>query len=166
MESRRIRYNGEGFSLRGEKGRFILPPEFRKALKESGDGEKVLCLQAHPTLNCVVGFGPSREYDFDAQLDREEEAALRLNREFDRQNRSTLLFSFAKVPFDESGRFIMPERFMGSAKIDDRLFFLAAGPEFLMFCPDELMQLPDANWRHAKLACADRAAQAAARGRK
>ena len=166
MEQRRVRYNGEGFSLRGEKGRFILPPDFRKTLKESGNGEKVLCLQLHPAIPCVTGFGLSREFDFDDQLDKEEEAALRLNKEFDRQNRSTQLFAFTKVPFDESGRFIMPERFIGYGKIADRLFFITAGPEFLMFSPDELMKLPDDKWRHAKLACEDLAAQAAARGRK
>ncbi|MEN9718753.1 MAG: hypothetical protein RIQ99_1631, partial [Pseudomonadota bacterium] len=31
----------------GEKGRFVLPPDFRKAVKESGLGDRVLCLAKH-----------------------------------------------------------------------------------------------------------------------
>ncbi len=39
-------YSGQGFSQKGEKNRFVLPPAFRKAVAESSDG-KVLCLAKH-----------------------------------------------------------------------------------------------------------------------
>lgn len=165
LETRRVRYNGQGFSLKGEKDRFVLPPDFRKALKDSGQGEKVLCLQLHPDLKCLVAFGLSREDEFDAQLDREEEAALRLGQSFNRVLRSSQLFGFVKVPFDDSGRFVLPPRFVKGANIDDRLYFQGAGAEFLIFNPAELAEL-GADWRHAQLACEDCEAQALARGRK
>ena len=45
MEAARpVSYSGQGFSLLGEKGRFVLPPVFRKAVRDSGQGERVLCL--------------------------------------------------------------------------------------------------------------------------
>ena len=165
LESRRVRYNGQGFSLKGEKDRFVLPPDFRKALKESGDGEKTLCVQLHATLPCLIGFGPSREDELDALLDREEENALKLGQQFDRLVRSSQLFGFLKVPFDDSGRFVLPPRFVKGASITDRLYFQGAGAEFLIFNPDELMKLGE-GWRHAQLACDDLAEQAAAKARK
>jgi len=166
LEIRRVRYNGQGFSLKGEKDRFVLPPDFRKALKDSGDSRKELCLQLHATLPCLVGFGLSREPELDLQLDREEENALRRGEGFDRQVRSSQLFGFLKVPFDDSGRFVLPARFVKGARIADRLYFQGAGPEFLIFNPDELMKLDPAQWRHAQLACDDLADDAAARARK
>ena len=166
METRRVRYNGQGFSLKGEKDRFVLPPDFRKALKDSGDGRKELCLQLHATLPCLVGFGLSREAELDLQLDREEENALRRGEPFNRQVRSSQMFGFLKVPFDDSGRFVMPARFVKGAGIAERLYFQGAGPEFLMFDPDALMALDPADWRHAQLACDDLASEAAAKGRR
>ncbi len=166
MEARRVRYNGQGFSLKGEKDRFVLPPDFRKALKESGDGKKELCLQLHADLPCLVAFGLSREAELDLQLDREEENALRRGEPFNRQVRSSQLFGFLKVPFDDSGRFVMPPRFGKGARIADQLYFQGAGPEFLIFNPEELMKLDPADWRHAQLACEDMAEEALARGRK
>jgi MraZ protein len=166
VEARRVRYNGQGFSLRGEKDRFVLPPDFRKALKESGEGRKELCLQLHADLPCLVAFGLSREHELDAQLDREEDNALRRGEPFDRQLRSSQLFGFLKVPFDDSGRFVLPPRFVKGASIAEQLYFQGAGADFLIFNPDELAKLGD-DWRHAKLACEDLAQQAAAaRGRK
>ena len=166
METRRVRYNGQGFSLRGEKDRFVLPPEFRKALRDSGDGERVLCLQVHESLPALVGFGLSRESELDAQLDREEEFALQRGDAFNRQLRASQLFGFIRLPFDDSGRIVMPARFLKAARIEDALFFQGAGSEFLIFNPAELAQLGD-EWNHAKIGCEDCEAQArAAKGRK
>lgn len=161
MEVKRIRYNGQGFSLRGEKDRFVLPPEFRKAVRDSGDGERVLCLQIHPDLKCLVAFGPSREAELDAQLDREEEIALQRGVPFNRMLRSSQLFGFTRIPFDDSGRFVMPPRFIKGANLDTRLFFQGAGAEFLIFNPDELAKLGD-EWKHAKSGAEDCEAQALA----
>ena len=166
VENRRIRYNGQGFSLRGEKDRFVLPPEFRKALRDSGDGDRVLCLQVHETLPALVAFGLSRESELDNQLDREEEIALQRGTAFNRQLRASQLFGFTRLPFDDSGRFVMPPRFLKAARIDDALFFQGAGSEFLIFNPAELAGLGD-EWNHAKIGCEDCEAQArAAKGRK
>ncbi len=43
MSQRSAGYRGQGFSLRGEKNRFVLPPSFRKVMADNGD-ENVLCL--------------------------------------------------------------------------------------------------------------------------
>ena len=61
VEDRAVSYSGQDFSLQGEKGRFVLPAEFRKTVKTSSGGERILCLAKHDRWNCLTGFGLSRE---------------------------------------------------------------------------------------------------------
>ncbi|MGH6785958.1 MAG: division/cell wall cluster transcriptional repressor MraZ [Novosphingobium sp.] len=159
MESRAVTFSGQGFSLRGEKGRFVLPPEFRKAVRESGGGERVLCLGKHPRWKCLTGFGLSRADDFEAELDREERGALDRGQDFDRDQRAHQLYGFASVPFDDSGRFILPDRHVRLGGIDDCAFFQGGGRFFTIWSPAELARMPS-GWEDAQEACADLQAQA------
>ena len=81
MADKPIRYNGKGFSLRGEKNRLALPASLRKDVVASSAGERVLCLAKHHAWTCLIGFGRSRIDSFDDYLDREEERATRLGTE-------------------------------------------------------------------------------------
>ncbi|HSG34713.1 MAG TPA: division/cell wall cluster transcriptional repressor MraZ, partial [Sphingomonadaceae bacterium] len=108
----RVIYSGQGFSLRGEKNRFVLPPAFRKPVAESSDA-RILCLAKHERWNCLTGFGLSRGAELEAQIEREEENAIRRGEAFDSDLRRIQLFGFAELPFDASGRFIMPDHLAG-----------------------------------------------------
>lgn len=166
MESRAISYSGQGFSLRGEKGRFVLPPDFRKAVRESGQGERVLCLAKHDRWNCLTGFGLSREAALEAQIEREERVAIERGTEFDRELRASQLFGFAKLPFDDSGRFVLPDRFVVLGKLSDSLFFQGAGSFFTLWNPAELAAMGP-GWENAQAACAELEAEArGGKGRK
>jgi MraZ protein len=160
-----ISYSGQGFSPIGEKGRFVLPPDFRKAVKESGEGERVLCLAKHDRWRCLVGFGLSRLVTLEDQLDREERNALDRGADFDRDMRSAQLYGFARVPFDDSGRFVMPDRFFKLGNVETALFFQGGGSFFTLWNPDELARM-GAGWEDAQEACAEFAAQAAKGARK
>lgn len=161
-----VTYSGQGFSLLGEKGRFVLPPDFRKAVRDSGQGERVLCLGKHPRWTCLIGFGLGRVQEFEAQLDREEEIALERGVEFDRDDRSRQLYGFAKVPFDDSGRFVLPERYFRLGGLNEAVFFQGGGKMFTIWNPAELAKM-GAGWEDAIEACADLQAQAlGAKGRK
>ncbi|WP_369025779.1 division/cell wall cluster transcriptional repressor MraZ [Qipengyuania sp. RANM35] len=144
-------YSGQAYSPAGDKGRFVLPPLFRKAVKDSSDG-RVLCLMKHPKWNCLVGFGLSRKQELDAQLDREEELAARLGNEFDRDTRAMQLFGFQEMPFDDSGRFVMPDHLRTLANIDEGLYFQGGGRFFTLWNPEELAKMGD-DWAGAKAAC-------------
>lgn len=141
-------FSGQAFSPAGDKGRFVLPPLFRSAVKDSSDG-KVLCLDKHPRFTCLVGFGLSRMGELEQQLDREEDRA---GPEFDRDTRAQQLFGFARVPFDDSGRFVLPDHLRMLANIGDALFFQGGGRSFTIWNPAELMNMDDA-WAAAKAAC-------------
>lgn len=166
MATQPVTYSGQGFSLLGEKGRFVLPPDFRKAVRDSGDGERVLCLAKHPRWKCLTGFGLSRVGLFEAELDREERIALDRNQDYDREARAAQMYGFARVPFDDSGRFVLPERYFKLGAVADRLYFQGGGNSFTMWNPDQLAQM-GADWEDAKEACLDLEAQAlAGKGRK
>ncbi|MDE2435436.1 MAG: division/cell wall cluster transcriptional repressor MraZ [Sphingomonadales bacterium] len=152
-------YSGQGFSLLGEKGRFVLSPDFRKAVRDSGKGERVLCLTKHPRWKCLTGFGLGRVAQFEAELDREERIALERNVDFDREMRAAQLYGFAQVPFDDSGRFVMPDRFFKLGNLTDAIFFQGGGLQFTVWNPDELAKMGP-GWEDAQEACADLAAKA------
>jgi MraZ protein len=156
-------YSGQAYSPAGDKGRFVLPPLFRKAVKDSSDG-RVLCLSKHDRWNCLVGFGLSRKDELEVQLDREEEAAFKFGRDFDRETRSMQLNSFNEVPFDDSGRFVMPEYLRKLASIEDGLYFQGGGRVFTLWNPAELAKMGD-DWAAAKAACESFLEDAKAKGK-
>jgi MraZ protein len=155
-------YSGQGFSLRGEKGRFVLPPAFRKPVAESSDG-KTLCLAKHERWNCLIGFGLSRTAELNAQLEREEDNAIKRGEPFDPDLRRLQLFGFAELPFDASGRFIMPDYLSGLGCLTGGVFFQGAGTFFTLWNPDELYRM-GAGWEGAQAAC--RALAAESKGKK
>jgi MraZ protein len=155
-----ISYSGQGFSLRGEKSRFVLPPQFRKTVRESSGGARILCITKHERWNCLSGFGLSRKEDLAAQIDREENLAIQQGKEFDRDLRAMQLYGFSEVPFDDSGRFVIPDHLLNLAQVSDGLFFQAAGGFFTLWNPDELAKM-GAGWEGAQAACANLAAEAA-----
>jgi MraZ protein len=147
-------YHGQAYSPAGEKGRFVLPPAFRKAVKESSGGSRTLCLAAHGRFDCLIGFGTSRIDTLNEQLDREEDRAIRLrDKSFDRDVRAGQLFTYEQLPFDDSGRFVMPEHLRDLGKVEGALFFQAAGEFFFVWSPDELAQMGH-EWKGAQAACA------------
>lgn len=147
-------YSGQAFSPAGDKGRFVLPSAFRKAVKESSGGNRILCLAVHDRFDCLVGFGLSRTDQLHAQLDREEERAIRMNDfNFDREVRAQQLFGFEQLPFDDSGRFVMPEHLRELGKVEGGLYFQGAGNFFFVWNPEELMRMGP-EWKGAQASCA------------
>lgn len=148
----------------GDKGRFVLPPLFRKAVKESSEG-RILCLAKHERWNCLTGFGLSRRVELEAQLDREESIAIERDRDFDRDLRAMQLFGFIEVPFDDSGRFVMPDHLAALAKIEGGLYFQGAGRFFTIWNPAELARMGE-GWESAQAACDNLVAESAAKAKK
>lgn len=161
MAQRPTGYSGQGFSLRGEKGRYVLPPAFRKAIVE-GSGDRILCLSNHDRWPCLTGFGLARTDVFEAQLDREEEAALRLGKEFDREMRSVQLWGFTEIPFDASGRFVLPDHLAALAGLEGAIYFQGAGQFITMWDPERLYGM-GAGWEGAQATCRKLASDAEAK---
>lgn len=157
-------FSGQAYSPSGDKGRFVLPPLFRKAVKESSEG-RVLCLAKHERWNCLTGFGLSRKAELEDQLDREEDRADNRGLDFDRDLRAMQLFGFVEVPFDDSGRFVMPDHLRGLGFVEDGLYFHGGGKFFTIWNPEQLSQMGE-QWESAQAACKNLLGETAAKGRK
>ncbi len=155
-------YSGKAYSPAGDKGRFVLPTNFRNAVKESSGG-RILCLAKHDRWNCLTGFGLSRKGELEDQIKDEQESAIRLgDKDFDRDLRAMELFGFSEVSFDDSGRFVMPDDLRKLGRIDDGLFFHGAGRFFTLWSPAELSQM-GSRWEALQASCDDLLAKAAAK---
>ena len=75
------------------------------------------------------------------------------------------LYGFAELPFDDSGRFVMPDYLRGLADIENGLFFQGSGRFFSVWNPAELMRMGD-DWAAAKAACQALVAEAEAKAKR
>ena len=157
-------FSGQAFSPAGDKGRFALPPAFRNPIKDANDGSRLVCLDKHPRFKCLVGFGPDRPANLQAELERDMARADAAGEDFDYDTRSQQLFGFETVPFDDSGRFVMPGFLIDLAEIEDGLFFRGSGRSFTIWNPRELFEMGD-GWETAKAACRALMEQAEAKGK-
>jgi MraZ protein len=157
-------YSGQGFSLQRDKNRFVLPAAFRSTLKESSGGP-VVCLGKSDELKCIIGFGVSRKAEMIEQYDIEERMALERGVPFNSVQRGMALFGFHEVPFDDSGRFILPDPVATSASIGDELYFHGAGRFFTAWNPAELAKM-DAGWEGAQAICESLAAKERAKAKR
>ena len=159
-------YSGHGYSPSGDKGRFVLPPAFRKAVKESSGGSKTLCLAVHDKFDCLVGFGLSRIEKLQQRLDDEQSRAIEMrDTEFDYDTRAQQLFGFEQIPFDDSGRFVMPDHLKELGNVGEGLFCQGAGDFFLVWNPEELERMGPA-YKGAQAACRKLVAEAEAKAAK
>lgn len=156
---------GQGFSPRGEKGRFVLPADFRSDIFAASDNQRILCLDKHARLPCLVGFGLSRLQQFAEEIDRDEEKSLRLNRDFDRDMAEAQVYGFHRASFDESGRFVLPDHLGELGEVEDGLFFHGGGRQITIWNPRILFE-QGAGWAAAQAGCRARMAEAAKGKRK
>ena len=151
---RSISYSGQGFSLKGDKDRFVLPATFRKPVRESSQNRNVLAIAKHDRWPCLIGFGLSRVAALTAQLDREEGLAAQAGRDFDRDLRGFQLFDFTETGFDDSGRFIIPAHLRNLAGVEAAIYLQGAGAFFTLWSPAVLAAQQGPQWASAQAACA------------
>lgn len=151
MAGQPVIFSGQAYSLKGEKGRYVLPSAFRSTVKDSSDG-KILCLAKHDRWQCLIGFGLSRESELATQLQREEDSAIKRGLDFDYDTRASQLYGFARIPFDDSGRFVMPDHLVTLAGLDEALYFQGGGSFFTIWNPTALYGM-ESGWEGAQAAC-------------
>jgi MraZ protein len=153
-------FRGQGFSLRGDKNRFVLPAAFRQSVRDASYGNKTICLAKHDQHTCLTAFGLARVDGFQAKLEREQNIH---GADFDWDMMAQQLYGCDEVPFDDSGRFVIPEHLLRLARITDQLYFRSAGDFIFIWSPDELAKAGP-GWESAQAACADFVAGAAKKG--
>ncbi|MFA5969272.1 MAG: division/cell wall cluster transcriptional repressor MraZ [Sphingomonas sp.] len=143
MQGSRI-FQGTALQLVDDKGRVAIPSSLRQTLFARNPGApdpKDLCqvvIGFHGTDRCLIGYDPAYSETLYAQL---EERARTHSGPDGAPNDMILRAGLAGeiVPFDGSGRFIMPPFARRRAKIAKYAFFHGVGSHFEIWDPAELL---------------------------
>lgn len=140
-------YRGYGVQQVDEKGRVAIPSSLRAALLarspigHDGKAETTVVLQAHERQPCICGY----DLDFADQREAELEERARLNALADGAPDDDILrggMVSDVLPFDTSGRFIMPGFPRKHAQIGKWAFFYGIGKYFEIWDPATLLAAP------------------------
>jgi MraZ protein len=163
--SRPYIYRGQDFSLQRDKNRFVLPTLFRNTVRESSNGQPVLSLIKHHRWNCLMGFGLSRVDEFPQMLEEERQRAKDAGESYDHDTRLMQVYGVVDVPFDGSGRFVLPDHIATIANIGKEIYYQGAGEYLTLWSPEELAKAGP-GLEMAQAACASLAAKERAKAKR
>ncbi len=119
------------------KGRLSVPAFIRQKVERRSD-EKVLVLSVHPEFQCLLG------YDANHSAAMHDRAEKRLGDNPDPfaelEMQAGLFAGTVDVPYDTSGRIIMPPRLKRRAGIEDLALFIGMGGEFQVWNPQVALE--------------------------
>ena len=145
--SDRATYQGKGIGLVDDKGRVAIPNALRATLAKNApradgkDGGTVI-LAPHPKFRCLIAYDPAYEESILAEVARLEADALAKTGEMNYAIAARASASEA-LPFDGSGRFIMPAFERRYARIEGAAFFHADFRRILIWSPTVLLATED-----------------------
>lgn len=143
----RGRYQGDGIGLVDDKGRVAIPAALRSILsanapKANGKDGGTIIIGAHQKSRCLVAYDPGYVDVLAERLDRLEAANLSDDGDID-YNAKRAGASGEAVPFDGSGRFIMPAFPRFFAGIKGHAFFYGVLDYIEIWDPATLIATPD-----------------------
>lgn len=130
-----------GHALQGidAKGRVGIPAPLRATI-ERNSGEKLLLLGVNDSDGCLTGADTNQSQIEYARMEREQERALEQDRTPRLSATAQELFGIAEdIPFDASGRFILPAFYREEAGLADWAFFIGRGDHFEIWNPQRLL---------------------------
>jgi len=144
----RALYQGGGIGLVDDKGRVSIPNALRTALaanspRPDGKDGGTIIVSVHEDQPCLVAYDPAYLTDLKVELDRRVE----LSRGPDGKTDPNILRDGANgepVPFDGSGRFIMPGFPRFHAGIGANAFFWGTFNTIEVWDPRTLVDMPGA----------------------
>lgn len=141
------------FAPRGDKSRYVLPADFRKTVYASSGNERILGLTKHHKWDCLVGFGTSREDEFEEIIAKETKRQTDLGKDFEVEAFAHSLGGYEPVPFDPSGRWVMPIYLSEVSGIGEEMFLHGAIDTFTLWHPENLYAMESPAFDAAKAAC-------------
>lgn len=133
-----------GYALQGidGKGRVAIPAPMRLMIERNSPDSKVL-IDPHAADPCLTAADLGWSDILMAQIERDEARALDAGQTVDRHNSVRNAFGRGdSVPFDASGRFILPPFLRMKARLEDLAFFIGAGNTFEIWNPNVLLETP------------------------
>lgn len=140
--SGRALFRGSALNAVDAKGRVAIPAGLRQAVEINGDGRNLI-IAKHESDPCLIGYDHGWSELLHARLNRTEDREADAGRDYSRHNPNRRAFGLVEdVPFDASGRFIMPTMLRDRAKIGDLAFFIGTGDTFEIWNPRLLIETP------------------------
>lgn len=140
----RIDYQGHGIGLVDDKGRVAIPAALRQVLahnaprRDGKDGGTVI-IGAHPEFTCLRAFDPGYNAELRAEVEHRTQTYVgptgELNYAFKQRGAAG-----EPVPFDGSGRCVVPDAWRFHANIDGFAFFWGSLDWIEIWDPRTLME--------------------------
>jgi MraZ protein len=140
-------FQGSALNAVDAKGRVSIPAFLRNVVERRGE-TKTIVLAKHETFPCLSAYDPAyaalKHSKLERLLEKEEtnpEALLEY------QQRNLMAFAATEeVPYDSSGRIVLPPMMRRKGQIEDLALFLGTGETFQIWNPGELLmdsRIPD-----------------------
>jgi MraZ protein len=135
-----VLYSGGAVSVADSKGRFVLPLDMRKALRQSSFDDTRLCLSIHKSLDCAIGFGLSHKHWMEEDIAMRERNALDKGLDFDADaERAAAFADIEELNFDDGGRFFLPADIKRMMGIEDAVVLVGVGKYIRLWSPARLL---------------------------
>ena len=129
-------FQGSALNAVDAKGRVSVPAFLRSVIERRGDARTIV-LAKHEAFPCLSAYDPAYAALKHSKLERlfekqegDPDAAL------DYQQRNLMAFAATEeVPYDSSGRVVLPPMMRRKGGIDDLALFLGAGETFQVWSP-------------------------------
>jgi MraZ protein len=140
--SGRALFTGHALNAIDAKGRVAIPAGLRQSIEANGDGRNLI-IAKHETDACLIGYDRGWSQLLHARLNKSEDRAAEAGRDYDRHNSNRRAFGLVEdVPYDASGRFVLPPMLHDRAKLEDLALFLGTGDTFEIWNPRLLIDAP------------------------
>ena len=151
-------YQGSGLGLVDDKGRVAIPASLRATLaanapRADGKDGGMVIVSVHQDARCLIAYDQAYAATLKGQLDVQEVDPGTGRRDFNVKRGAAL---GELVPFDGSGRFILPELLLHQAGIAQNAFFYGVFDYFEIWDPKTLVEaegIPDAVKAAARFYC-------------
>ena len=134
-------FQGSALNAVDAKGRVSVPAFLRSVIERRGDAKSIV-LAKHQSFPCLSAYDPAYAALMHAKLERlleKEETSAKAQLEYQQRN----LMAFAateEVPYDSSGRIVLPPMMRGKGSIEEVALFLGAGETFQIWNPALLLK--------------------------
>jgi len=133
-------FKGHALNAIDGKGRVAIPAGMRATIEANDGDSRLLVIGKHAKDPCLVGYDREWLKLNHARLERQEEARVGAGGEIDYNAKRRAFGLVEEVPFDSSGRFILPPFFRMKAQLDDLAFFFAWADYFEIWNPHVLLK--------------------------
>jgi MraZ protein len=136
-------FQGSALNAVDAKGRVSVPVFLRGVIERRGDARTIV-LAKHEAFACLSAYDPGyaalKHAKLERLLEKEETSP---DAQLDYQQRNLMAFAATEeVPYDSSGRIVMPPMMRRNGQIGDLALFLGTGETFQIWNPELLLKDP------------------------